>query len=191
MRIPISCKYLVFHLSFYNVIQKKTSCISESPMLSGKNLGFDVMHVESLNITIEWIYFRVGRFSVKRESSKIFSFIFIAMLLSFFVFPAVNGSVEPNTVWSRTFGGTKWDGFTSLVATSDGGYAMAACTELFDAGDADCWLVKTDKVGNTVPEFPSFLIPPMFMVATLLVVIISKIRLSPHGFSRNRNGSNN
>lgn len=40
---------------------------------------------------------------------------------------------------------------------------------------------------NVIPEFPSFLIPPLFMIATLLVVIICKTR-HPESLIRQKNG---
>ena len=53
-----------------------------------------------------------------------------------------------NMEWNRTYGGEVADYAWSLVATSDGGYAIAAITESFGAGFLDFWLVKTDEFGN-------------------------------------------
>ncbi len=53
-----------------------------------------------------------------------------------------------NMEWARTYGGMENDEAHSLVATSDGGYAMAGTTESFGAGNRDFWLVKTDSSGN-------------------------------------------
>jgi predicted secreted protein len=50
--------------------------------------------------------------------------------------------------WSKTYGGASDDGATSMVQTSDGGYAMAGTTRSFGAGDQDFWLVRTDAAGN-------------------------------------------
>ena len=46
--------------------------------------------------------------------------------------------------WNRTYGGTERDVALSLVATSDGGYAIAGYTESFGAGKDDFWLIKTN-----------------------------------------------
>jgi len=54
--------------------------------------------------------------------------------------------------WNKTYGnpGAGWESnhAYSLVATSDGGYALAGETWSFGAGMADYWLVKTDSSGN-------------------------------------------
>jgi len=78
-----------------------------------------------------------------------------------------------NMEWSRTYGETGWDTAHSLVVTSDGGYAIAGETSSFGAGDSDFWLVKTDEYG-IIPEFPSWIIIPLFLTATLAAIFYSK-----------------
>ncbi len=58
-------------------------------------------------------------------------------------------------VWTKTFGGTKEDNGLSLVATEDGGYAVAGYTLSTDgdiqdkkATDGDYWLLRLDEDGN-------------------------------------------
>jgi hypothetical protein len=53
-----------------------------------------------------------------------------------------------NMDWSQTYGRTGIDVAYSLVATSDGGYAIAGITNSSDTGSYDCWLVKADWSGN-------------------------------------------
>jgi len=53
-----------------------------------------------------------------------------------------------NMEWSRVFGGEKADMAESIVQTSDGGYALVGTTESFASGWKECWLIKTDDLGN-------------------------------------------
>jgi len=50
--------------------------------------------------------------------------------------------------WSQVYGGEKYEIPYSVVATSDGGYALAGFTASFGAGRGDFWLVKTDSSGK-------------------------------------------
>jgi len=52
-----------------------------------------------------------------------------------------------NMLWSKTYGGTENDIASSVVQTSDGGYAIAGMTSC-SAGGYDFWLVRTDSFGN-------------------------------------------
>jgi hypothetical protein len=53
-----------------------------------------------------------------------------------------------NEEWNRTYGGPYWDGAYSIIATSDGGYALAGYTGFSGRGNVDWWLVKIDEIGN-------------------------------------------
>lgn len=56
-----------------------------------------------------------------------------------------------NMEWDRKYGDLGADWAASLVATTDGGYAIAGtfnCTEFIVSGGGDYWLVKTDVLGN-------------------------------------------
>ena len=52
------------------------------------------------------------------------------------------------SMWSQTYGESGTDCAHSLVATSDGGYAIAGSTSSSGAGQDDFWLVKIDESGN-------------------------------------------
>jgi hypothetical protein len=60
----------------------------------------------------------------------------------------VKTDASGNMMWNKTYGGTGNEGANSLVATSDGGYALAGNTHDRDADFSDFWLVKTDAQGN-------------------------------------------
>jgi hypothetical protein len=53
-----------------------------------------------------------------------------------------------NLQWTKTIGGPKDDWGTSLIRTSDGGYAIAGYTDSFGAGGWDVYVVKLDAHGN-------------------------------------------
>jgi hypothetical protein len=58
-----------------------------------------------------------------------------------------------NMEWNQTYGGTEADSATSLIATSDGGYAITGYTSSHGVGPGfyigdDVWFVKTNASGN-------------------------------------------
>ena len=56
-----------------------------------------------------------------------------------------------NMEWNKTYGGTEYDFAHALVATSDGGYAIAGFGRSFIVSNKTnhaFWLVKTDALGN-------------------------------------------
>jgi hypothetical protein len=53
-----------------------------------------------------------------------------------------------NVQWTKTIGGSDWDGANSIIQSSDGGYAVAGGTLSFGAGSADIYVVKLDSGGN-------------------------------------------
>jgi hypothetical protein len=55
-----------------------------------------------------------------------------------------------NKKWSKTFGGSEWDGSYSVQQTQNGGYILAGSTRSYgaDGRNYDVLLIKTDSKGN-------------------------------------------
>jgi hypothetical protein len=53
-----------------------------------------------------------------------------------------------NVIWAKTIGGSNWDGASSIIQSSDGGYVVAGGTSSFGAGNGDIYVVKLDSSGN-------------------------------------------
>jgi len=85
----------------------------------------------------------------------------------------VKTDADGSMIWNRTYGGAEDDIAHSFVVTSDGGFAIAGETSAFGAGDSDFWLVKTNEYG-IIPEFPSWAILPLLLLATLVAIIYKK-----------------
>jgi hypothetical protein len=88
----------------------------------------------------------------------------------------VKTDASGNEIWSQTYGGTGDQYIYSLVETSDDAFALAGWKTSTYAGPPYFWLIKTDKYGN-IPEFPSWIFLPLFLMATFVGVIVKK-RLS-------------
>ena len=67
----------------------------------------------------------------------------------FFSATAVYGQA-PDTLWTRTYGGSVNDVGNSILQTSDGGYIVAGYTESFGAGESDAWILRLDSLGDTL-----------------------------------------
>jgi hypothetical protein len=59
-------------------------------------------------------------------------------------------SQAPDTLWTKTFGGSDWDQGNSIQQTADGSYIIAGYTRSYGTGNFDAWLIKTDSSGNTL-----------------------------------------
>ncbi len=70
----------------------------------------------------------------------------VCILISLMVVPSA--WAQPDTVWTRHYGGSQEEICRALTKTADGGYALFGQTMTFAVGGRDYWLVKTDSVGN-------------------------------------------
>ena len=55
-----------------------------------------------------------------------------------------------DTLWTKTYGGSKEDYGFSVQQTTDEGYVITGWTESFGSGGYDVWLLKTDEFGDTL-----------------------------------------
>ncbi len=54
----------------------------------------------------------------------------------------------PDTLWTKTLGGSNIDVAHDIQLTRDGGYIIVGYTRSFGNSGRDIWLVKTDGYGN-------------------------------------------
>lgn len=77
-------------------------------------------------------------------------------------------------VWNQTFGGAGFDQAQGLSATSEGDYALAACTGSFGVGSTDGWLIvaQAPVTQSTTQNLP------LGTGATALVAIVALIAVT-------------
>jgi len=57
---------------------------------------------------------------------------------------------QPDTTWTKTFGGNGTDKGFHVAETDDGGFIIVGATNSFGAGDYDVWLVRLDVNGDSL-----------------------------------------
>jgi hypothetical protein len=62
----------------------------------------------------------------------------------------VRTDILGDTLWSRTFGGSRHEMGYAVQETFDGGYIVIGETNSFGAGGLDAYLIKTDSLGDTI-----------------------------------------
>jgi hypothetical protein len=79
-------------------------------------------------------------FSILNSLAIIFSILLITN--------AVSAQTPPDTMWTKTFGGTNIDIGHSVMQTSDGGYIVTGYTRSFGTmSGRNVWLIKTNESG--------------------------------------------
>ncbi len=93
----------------------------------------------------------------------------------------VRTDADGDTLWTRTFGGTRADCGVTVEQTPDGGYIIGGYTTSFGAGGYDFYAIKTDADGNVAIKEPK---TPSVQTADPSPTIVSRgqlLRAMDHG----------
>ncbi|MGB3479755.1 MAG: T9SS type A sorting domain-containing protein [bacterium] len=55
-----------------------------------------------------------------------------------------------DTLWTKQYGGSGYDGGLAIESTSDSGYIIVGCTSSYGQGDYDVWLIRINSMGDTL-----------------------------------------
>jgi hypothetical protein len=74
----------------------------------------------------------------------------ITIILTLCAVTLASAQPQPDTLWTRVFGGGDDDWAQSVLITPDGGYVLAGTTQSSAMGRADFDLIKTDSTGKSL-----------------------------------------
>ena len=77
------------------------------------------------------------------------AFILQLLIVSIFI-PVQFAKAQPDTLWTRKYGGYDYDWGYSVLALNEGGYILTGCTASFGGDWLDVWLIRTDATGDTL-----------------------------------------
>jgi hypothetical protein len=77
---------------------------------------------------------------------KYFTYIAISLFAATVLF----AQSAPDTLWTRTYGGSADDNASQVIQTSDGGYVIVGVTASFDVSGNDVYLIRTNANGDTL-----------------------------------------
>ena len=67
-----------------------------------------------------------------------------------FDFYLVRANKDGTPLWQKTYGGTDWDRAHSIIQLADSGFVLVGDTYSYGNGNADIYMVRTDKYGDTL-----------------------------------------
>ncbi|MHC3128479.1 MAG: hypothetical protein IBV52_00160 [Candidatus Bathyarchaeota archaeon] len=161
----------------YTLAGRTTRAIVDTPDVwvinvdSGGNMEWDVTWAPTEPaITNSLIQTSDGGYAVTGWTSSLKGF----PGLSSYMF-LVTIDADGNMKRIKTYEGLGDNNALFVVQIEDGGYAMAGTTRSTDWGaHYDVWFAKVDASGEPVPEFPSWIILPLFLMASLVAIIVKK-----------------
>ena len=63
---------------------------------------------------------------------------------------AATAMEPPDSLWSRTYGGSEGDNCYDFKPTADSGYVLVGATRSWGAGEGDFWMLKINANPNTI-----------------------------------------
>lgn len=88
--------------------------------------------------------------TTKRKYQPLIHYLIGAVTIVLPLFFNALSAQTPDTLWTKTFGGSSDDRGNFIQQTLDGGYIITGNTQSYGAGNSDFWLIKTDASGDTI-----------------------------------------